>query len=118
MARLHGSYSTTTQAPGLQRVWQAMRVLRRFSTAELMMTTDASESAVMKYVRALARAGYLQCAKPRCSGRAGSRDVWQLTRDSGPLAPIRRWDGSGVYDRNAGVAWPLDGPAQAILETP
>jgi hypothetical protein len=92
MARIKGSYSTVSQAPGLQKVWQAMRVMRRFTTAELLMTTDASESAVMKYSRALAQAGYLRCVRARVSGRAGSRDVWQLVRDTGPLAPIRRWD--------------------------
>ena len=105
MARIKGAYSTTTQAPGLQRVWQAMRVLRRFTTAELLITTDASESAIMKYSRALARAGFLHCVRPRFSGRAGSRDVWQLVRDTGPLAPIRRWDGSGVFDRNFGTVF-------------
>jgi len=107
MARVKGSYCTVTQAPGLQKVWQAMRVFRRFTTADLLMTVEVGESAVMKYCRALARAGYLQCARPRTSGRAGSRDVWQLVRDSGPLAPIRRWDGNGVYDRNDGIAWPF-----------
>jgi hypothetical protein len=95
MARTRGSYSTVSQAPGLQTIWQAMRVMRRFTTADLLMTTDMGESAVLKYCRGLAQAGYLRLAQPRVSGRAGSRDVWQLVRDTGPLAPIRRWDGSG-----------------------
>lgn len=105
MARVAGAYSTASQAPALHRVLQAMRIMRRFTTAELVMTSDIGESAVMKYCRALAQAGFLRCVLPRVSGRAGSRDVWQLVRDTGPHAPIRRWDGSGVYDRNTGQAW-------------
>lgn len=110
MARTEGSYSTTHRAPRLQQVWQSMRIMRaRFTTGDLLTTADTSISAVHKYCRALGRAGFLRLVQARVSGRPGSRDVWALVRDTGPLAPIRREDGSGVYDPNTGVAWGNEG---------
>lgn len=110
MARTVAAYSTTHRAPRLQQVWQSMRIMRaRFTTADLVSTGSASESAVHKYCRALARAGFLRLVQARVSGRPGSRDVWALVRDSGPAAPIRREDGTGVFDPNTGVAWGTEG---------
>jgi len=109
MARTEAAYSTTSQAPALQRVWQSMRIMRRFTSADLMTTSEAGETAVHKYVAALAAAGYLRLAVARVSGRPGSRDVWLLVRDSGPLAPIRRRDRTGVFDTNTQQVWSLQG---------
>lgn len=109
MARTEAAYSTASQAPALQRVWQSMRIMRRFTSADLMTTSEAGETAVQKYVRALAAAGYLRLVQARVSGRPGSRDVWLLLRDSGPLAPIRRRDGTGVFDSNTHQVWNLKG---------
>ncbi len=110
MARTVAAYSTTHQAPRLHQVWQSMRIMRtRFTTADLVSTTTASESAVHKYCRALARAGFLRLVQARVSGRPASRDVWALVRDTGPAAPIRRQDGTGVYDPNTGAAWGVQG---------
>lgn len=110
MGRTVAAYSTTHQAPRLQQVWQAMRIMRaRFTTADLLTTADSSESAVHKYCRALGQAGFLRLVQGRVSGRPGSRDVWALVRDTGPTAPIRRHDGRGVFDPNTGLAWGSDG---------
>lgn len=110
MARTPQAYSTASQAPGLQQVWQAMRIMRaRFTTGDLLTTAQTSESAVHKYCRGLARAGFLRLVQARVSGRPGSRDVWALVRDTGPTAPIRRKDNSAVYDPNTGVVWGMDG---------
>lgn len=109
MARTEQAYSTSSQAPALQRVWQSMRVMRRFTTADLQTTAEAGETAVLKFTRALHQAGFLRLDKPIVSGRPGSRNVWLLVRDSGPLPPIRREDGSGVYDPNTGIAWGMQG---------
>lgn len=114
MARTVAAYSTTHQAPRLQQVWQSMRIMRaRFTAADLVSTGSASESAVHKYCRALARAGFLRLVQARVSGRPGSRDVWALVRDTGPAAPIRREDGTGVFDPNTGVAWGTEGLPRA-----
>lgn len=116
MARVKGAYCTTTKAPGLQRAWQAMRVLRRFTTADVIMTAEVGESACRKYLRGLALTGFVALERERVSGRAGSRDVWRLVRDTGPKAPIRRWDGTGVYDPNTGDAWVFDGGQEDEIE--
>ena len=109
MARTPQAYSTASQAPALQRVWTSMRVMRRFTTGDLITTAEAGETAVQKYVKALHQAGYLRLQTARVSGRPGSRDIWALVRDTGPLAPIRRRDGSGVYDANTQAVWNLQG---------
>ena len=111
MARVRGAYSTASQGPALGRVWQCMRVMRRFTRGQLMTTAEAGETAVQKYVRALADAGYLRLVAPRVNGRPGSQDEWQLVRDSGPQPPIRRKDGNGVFDPNTHVAWDRRGHA-------
>ena len=109
MARPFGTYNTATRAPRLHQVWQSMRILRgRFTSADLLTTADSGESAVHKYCRALCQAGYLRLVQAAESGRTGSRNVYALVRDSGPAAPIRRADGSGVYDPNTRVVWGLD----------
>ncbi len=105
MARTPQSYSLASQAPMLQRVWQSMRVMRRFTTADLEATAEAGETGVQKFVKALHGAGYLKLLQARVSGRPGSRDLWALGRDSGPLAPIRRADGTGVFDPNTQLTY-------------
>lgn len=112
MGRTPQAYSTASQAPMLQRVWTSMRVMRRFSRGELMTTAEAGQRTVEGYVRALRDAGYLRLARARVNGRPGSSDIWALARDSGPLAPIVRQDGSGVYDPNTQQTW---GPAGELL---
>lgn len=116
MARTEAAYSTASQAPALQRVWQSMRIHRRFTAPDLMTTAEAGETAVHKYLKALHAAGYLRLAQPRVSGRPGSFDLWALVRDSGPLAPIRRRDGSGVFDPNTQQVWSLQG--QLVQDAP
>ena len=115
MARTAGAYSTQPQGPALGRIWQSMRILRtRFTVADLITTAETGESATGKYVRALARAGYLRLVADRISGRSASRNVWALVRGhDSPLAPIVRKDGSGVYDPNTRVVWGLDGLPRA-----
>lgn len=116
MARTAQAYSTSSQAPMLQRVWQSMRVMRRFTSAELIATAEAGETAVQKFIKAMHLTGYLRLQVPRVSGRAGSRDVWVLVRDSGPIVPIRRYDGTGVFDPNTGVFWGMSGLPMADVK--
>lgn len=123
MSRTMGAYNTRTVAPALQRVWQSMRIMRsRFSVGELITTAESGKSQTQKYVTALHRAGYLRLAQSRVNGRPGSHNAWALVRDSGPVAPIVRYDGSAVYDRNTGLLWGMDGkqiqPARADAEVP
>lgn len=111
MARTQGAYSTAARGPALQRVWQVMRVLKTFTRKQVIATAEAGETAVQKYIRALADAGYLQLQAARVNGSPGSHDVWRLVRDSGPVAPIRRKDGNGVFDPNTQSVWNRSGQA-------
>lgn len=79
------------------RMWQCMRRLRQFTAADVEAVAEASRDNVRKYLRALARAGYLAQLKP-ASGQPGGHAVWHLARNTGPIAP--RAAKGGVYDAN------------------
>lgn len=80
------------------RMWQSIRQLRRFSTADITSTAEVGAAHAQKYLRALCRAGYLRCVKQRDSGRTGGHAAFQLLRDTGPLAP--RIGKTGILDPN------------------
>lgn len=109
MSRTAGATSRATCAPGLQQAWTSMRVMRRFTTAELEATGTLKLRALQEFCRVLHKAGYLRLVQERVSGRPGSYDLWQLVRDTGPVAPVRRKDGETVFDRNNGFTWNLQG---------
>lgn len=79
-------------------MWQAMRVMRRFTVAEIMATAEVGASAATKYVRFLTAGGYLRCVQARRSGYTGGHAQYQLLRDTGPCAP--RIGKYGVRDPN------------------
>lgn len=70
-----------------QRMWQAMRVMRQFTIADIVATAEVTRSHATKYVRALNIAGYAQCIRSRQSGVTGGHALWRLARDTGPHAP-------------------------------
>ncbi len=84
-----------------ERAWQAMRTLRGFDIGQLMSVAEIERSNATKFVRALARAGYLRMVCP-ANGRRGQSASYRLLRDTGPRAPVLRIDG-GVYDPNTGT---------------
>jgi hypothetical protein len=73
----------------VQRVWSAIRVQRReLDIPTLAMLARAPETSTGDYVRLLVRSGYLIVVR-HGQGKSGSRTVYQLARDTGPLAPRR-----------------------------
>jgi len=93
------------------RVWRAMRIRRKFTVTDLaMLVADGSErgditSNVQKYVRALAKAGYLIELPKREKGAAmtgkGYKRWWlQDDQDTGPQAPVWSADKKTVFDPN------------------
>lgn len=72
---------------GRSRMWQAMRVLRRFTAPDLIATAEVGDSAAAKYVRYLLRAGYLRCVVAKVNGRTGGHAHYRLVKDTGPFAP-------------------------------
>ncbi len=106
MARGHRPTRTLRRSPRVRdRIWQSMRVLRRFTLPDLVATTGASRENAKKYVRGLVRAGYLRCLSPYARGRKGGHAVWMLARDTGPHAPRLQADGQ-TYDPNERRVYP------------
>ncbi len=90
------------------RAWSAMRnhEQRRqpFTVTQLRLVAqeepgllDKRYGNLTQYVSRLAKAGYLRCVRlpPK-----GQERVWRLARDTGPLPPVLRKAGGGVFDPN------------------
>jgi hypothetical protein len=97
-----------------ERAWQAMRSLRSFDLGQLMSVSEIERSNGTKFVRALARAGYLRMEGEANPSRGTFRS-WRLVRDSGPRAPVLRNNGD-VFDANTGLIYGRIGQsAYAVL---
>lgn len=97
-----------------QRLWTAMRVLKRFDLVTITMAADVSERTALDFLRTMTRASYLRSVVlPTAAGT-----TWvQGARPWGPLPPTIRHlrIASGtilrVTDRNDGVS--IDLPLRA-----
>lgn len=89
-----------------QRAWNAMLIHKTFTSFQIQASSDIGKSNLSKYLKALARAGYIKVQRPRQSGRTMGHTVWRLARNTGPKCPIVRADGSGVYDCNQDRLYP------------
>jgi len=91
---------TGPRAQGLftsrQKIWRALRVMRKASTEELAVLSETSRDNVRKYLNVLAQAGYV--ARLKADGRGHCR--YALIDDTGPLCPIHRPQLWCVLDRN------------------
>lgn len=93
------------------KAWNAMRMLRRFTVAELTAVVETSTfRSVGSYASVLARVGYLRVH--RTSGR-GTPAMYQLVRDTGPTAPSVVKRRTAVYDHNTDTTYPLKGANHA-----
>ncbi len=82
------------------RLWRSMRMLRRFTVAELLVTAETSRRNCANYLAALMVAGYLRGSKVAEDQKHGRpRMAWCLVRDTGPHAP-KVMSGRGVWDPN------------------
>ena len=77
--------------PGAVRnkVWQSMRILRRFTVSDLCRTSGAKRSNVRKFVKRLEVHGYIAQLGSYTSGRAGVFKGLRLVKDIGPHYPMR-----------------------------
>ena len=71
------------------KIWQSMRIFRRFTIADLCRTTGAKRSNVRKFVRRLEVHGYVVQQGSFTSGRAGVFRGLRLVKDIGPVYPMR-----------------------------
>lgn len=90
------------------RAWLGMRLKRKFTLDDLVMLAARggerhAESNLGKYVRALARAGYVRQLQVREAGTAMTSNGfvrWMLVQNTGPEAPVWRPSRGTVYDPN------------------
>lgn len=91
-----------------QRIWTAIRVLKRFDLPALQMASESTYGSLTNYVNWLHRAGYLH-RENRAVPAQGKLAVYRLVRPSGRQAPKvdnRRRDGTTtVTDRNTGQSF-------------
>lgn len=92
-------------------IWRAIRIRRKFTIPEIVTLVTNEDmrgdptSNVQKYIRALAKAGYLIELPKREAGSALTSNGfkrWWLTdeKDTGPGAPVWRPGRGTVYDPN------------------
>ncbi len=111
-----GNKRTNTRKPGLQdRLWGALRRMRKGSIPELLSIADARDltdamNEARRYLRALCNAGFVTLLSTKEPGTAkGSKGHlrYALVRDTGPRTPwLRARRGSGrtgeLVDPNTG----------------
>ena len=86
-----------------QRMWTAIRVLRRqFDIGAIALTAGATHAVAGAFVRQLTRSGYLVA---HADGQH-----FRLVRDTGPRTPARIMD--ALMDGNTGALHPFDQPEQ------
>jgi hypothetical protein len=119
MARLLGSRGTVVKADNVARrqAWQSMRIMRRFTRADILISAEINESNLRKFIKGLLRCNFLDLAQERVSGRPGSVDVLRMARDNGPRPPILHIDGS-MTDPNTGERWIPEGAEGFNTEAP
>lgn len=104
--------------PAQQQAWQAMRILRRFTLPQLLVTCPAlAHRTARHYLARLRRCGYVAKVADRATGQVGSFDVYGLRRNTGPLAPIARKGSVSMYDPNTQDVWGDGGALVPLDET-
>jgi len=99
------------------RIWSAMRVLKRFDVPMLMMTAEASRRSCEDFISLLSRADYVRIDGYR-SVRTGAANLaavrdwssYTLLRSTGPKAPTVTNPAGGerrLIDRNTGASFPV-----------
>lgn len=88
---------------GRSRMWQAMRVLRTFTVADMEATAEVSRASATHYVRALRDAGYVQRLPGKRIGRVAQFMSYRLLQNTGPHAPRVSHVGK-LLDMNAETA--------------
>ncbi|WP_102798758.1 hypothetical protein [Bowmanella denitrificans] len=86
-----------------QRIWQAMRFLRKFTVDDLTGSAEATRASVEKYLSDLICYGYVVISQPQrrrasMAVRTGSKVVYMLLENTGYKYPIIR--PNGLWDQN------------------
>ncbi|MBD2006326.1 MULTISPECIES: hypothetical protein [Cyanophyceae] len=68
------------------RMWKAIRILKKFTLADLQGTAEVPSKVAWKYVNFLCRTGFLHLLNPDAR-RSASKRVYMLARNTGPISP-------------------------------
>lgn len=93
---------------GAAKCWRSMRVLKKFSTADIAQGAEVSDSYSRQYVHALHKAGYMRCLTPHKSGAIREGAVYLLIKDTGPRNPIIRQRDNAVFDPNLNEVFKME----------
>jgi hypothetical protein len=63
------------------------------------MLAEIGKDNILKYLKALAAVGVVECIRDRDSGRSMGHKLWRLVRDLGPVRPLT-WKDGRVFDPN------------------
>ena len=97
---LKGLTNSSARVPSVtrQRMWNSIRVLRKFDIPDVMMAAEVKRNTVSRFFVELSKAGYIRKIHPR-GAKQGDRSVFILCRNTGPIAPIARKK-LGMWDEN------------------
>ncbi len=86
------------------RIWQAMRILQKFTMADLAIRAETTCSNVSKYLRPLEKAGYISFLRKAGDDAPTSNgvNVYRLIRDTGEKRPLYKARFNWVIDQNTG----------------
>lgn len=85
------------------RIWRSMRVMRRFTIADIAATAEAGLQNTHTYILDLVNGGYVRKLKQEVPKRGvEGRAILALIKDTGPLAP-QRVKGGSIFDPNCGA---------------
>jgi len=77
-----------TKGTARHKAWQSMRIMRKFSVADIVKTSGAGFDNVQKFVSLLARHGYVREIPGYRGGRPGTYKQYVLIKNPGPDHPL------------------------------
>ena len=94
--------------PQRTKLWQAMRMLRRFTVGELQAVCEVrSKSTVTSFVHELRMAGFIRCVH-RGNEALHEPAFWMIVRNTGPLSPARLPRRKSMWDPNTDQEHPFE----------
>lgn len=72
-----------------QKMWQSMRILKRFTIPDILRTVQGSTlTNAYKYFGRMEKAGIIGKVGSYISGRPGEYQAYALMKDTGPVMPV------------------------------
>lgn len=103
-----------SRAPTMrQRLWTAMRVLKRFDLPTIIIAAESTRRSAEDFINVLLRTGYI-ARQTRGNPMTGEWSVYALKRRSGPTAPIVTQPMLGCGRRGRVLFDPNDGTRHDI----